>query len=176
MRTFTHAIVTAAVGRRVALGRGSLAAFIVGSVLPDLPLGVLTLLAIFGTSSTDAAMSFMDRAYISSPLWIALHNTPHSFVVMGGLSLVGYALLPRRWGRWLLWYAAGAVLHVISDILTHAMDGPMFLYPLSSFRFQSPISYWDPDYYGRAFTMLEYTLDALLLAFLVTRLWWKKMP
>ena len=166
MRTFSHAIVAATIGKKAEIGRGSLLAFIVGSVLPDAPIGVLTLLAIVNTPDMSSAMTYMDRAYTSSPLWIALHNTPHSFVVMGLLSVLGYVLIRKRWGRWLLWYAAGATLHIVIDIATHAGDGPMFLYPLSDYRFDSPVSYWDPAYYGRAFTAFEYLLDAILLAYL----------
>ena len=166
MRTFSHAIIVAAIGKRAEVGRGSLFAFVIGSVLPDVPLGVLTLLAIVNTPDMSSAMTYMDQAYTSSPLWIALHNTPHSFVVMGLLSVLGYVLIRRRWGRWLLWYAAGATLHIAIDIATHAGDGPMFLYPLSDYRFNSPVSYWNPAYYGRAFTAFEYLLDAALLVYL----------
>lgn len=171
MRTFSHAIVTAAVGKKVELGRGSLVAFVLGSVLPDLPLGGLTLLAILNTPDMAAAMVYMDRLYFTSPLWAALHNVPHSFVVMGLLSLFAYVFVQRRWGRWLLWYAAGATVHIVIDIFTHATDGPMFLYPLSQLRFESPVSYWDSAYYGRTFTVLEYSADALLLAYLGASIW-----
>lgn len=169
MRTFSHAIVTAALGSQAKAKGGSLAAFVVGSVLPDLPLGVLTVLALINSTDMDAAMVYMDQLYYESALWIALHNTPHSFVVMAVLSLLAYAFKQNRWGCWLLWYAAGASLHIAVDILTHAMDGPMFLYPLSTFRFQSPVSYWNPEYYGRVFTVFEYSVDALLLVVLGVR-------
>ena len=171
MRTFSHAIVTTAIGRKTQLERGSLFAFVLGSVLPDLPVGVLTVLALLENPDMEAAMVIMDRAFYSSPLWIALHNTPHSFVAMGILSLLVYPFRQRRWGRWLLWYAAGATLHIIIDIVTHAGDGPMFLYPLSDYRFDSPVSYWDPAYYGRAFTAFEYALDALLLLYIGLTYW-----
>ena len=171
MRTFSHAIVTAAIGSKAEVGRGSLTAFVVGSVLPDLPLGVLTLLALSNTADMTSAMVYMDEAYYSSPLWIALHNVPHSFVAMGVFSLLVYPFRQRRYGRWLLWYAAGASLHTIFDIFTHATDGPMFLYPLSTYRFQSLVSYWHPDYYGRLFTLIEYSVDALLVALLGLRFW-----
>ncbi|MEM7736334.1 MAG: DUF4184 family protein [Deinococcota bacterium] len=171
MRTLSHAIVTAAIGSKAKVGQGSLMAFVVGSVLPDLPLGVLILLAINNTADMTAAMVYMDEAYYSMPLWIALHNIPHSFVVMGVVSLLAYLFKQRRWGRWLLWYAAGASLHIAFDMFTHATDGPIFLYPLNTYRFPSPVSYWHPDYYGRLFTFIEYSIDALLVALLGLRVW-----
>ncbi|CAN5836940.1 hypothetical protein BH24DEI2_BH24DEI2_16360 [soil metagenome] len=81
--------------------------------------------------------------------------------------------LATRWGRGLLWFAVGAALHTLIDIFTHAGDGPLFLFPLTTYRFDSPVSYWDPVYYGRAFTVLEYALDALLLAYLGVT-WWRR--
>jgi len=171
MRTFSHAIITAAIGSKANVGRGSLIAFVVGSVLPDLPLGVLTLLAIVNTVDMSAAMVYMDEAYFSNPMWIALHNVPHSFVVMGCLSLLAYAFRQMRWMRWMLWYAAGTCLHISADILTHVSDGPMFLYPLSTYRFESPVSYWHPNHYGRLFTLFEYSIDVLLVAILGLRFW-----
>lgn len=171
MRTFSHAIVTTAIGRKAEVGRGSLLAFVLGSVLPDLPVGVLMVLALLKNPDMEEAMVIMDRAFYSSPFWITLHNTPHSFVAMGVISLLGYMLLQKRLGRWLLWYAAGTVLHIFIDVFTHATDGPLFLYPLSDYRFQSPVSYWEPAYYGEIFTLLEYGLDALLLLYLGIGFW-----
>jgi len=170
MRTFSHAIITAAIGSQKKVKLGGLVAFVIGSVLPDLPLGVLIVLAVMNSPNMDTAMVYMDQRYFESALWIALHNIPHSFVVMGVLSLLVYAFRQKRWGRWLLWYAAGASLHIALDILTHVMDGPLFLYPLSNFRFQSPVSYWDANYYGSVFTVFEYSVDAVLLVVLGVRL------
>lgn len=166
MRTFSHALITTVLGKSARLKRGGLVAFVLGSVLPDAPVGVLMVLALLENPNMQEAMDIMDRAFYSDPVWIALHNTPHSLVAMGVLSVLGYALRRRRWGRWLLWYAAGSVLHIVIDVATHAGDGPMFLYPLSGYRFESPVSYWDPAYYGRAFTVFEYLLDAVLLVYL----------
>lgn len=166
MRTFSHALVTAVIGRKAEVERGSLVAFVVGSVLPDLPVGVLTIVANLQASDMGAAMVAMDRA-LSSSFWLTLHNVPHSLVVMGALSLLGYVFSKRRWARWLLWYAAGATLHIVFDIFTHATDGPLFLYPLSQLRFSSPVSYWDPVHYGQAFTLFEYLLDFGLVLYLL---------
>ena len=109
----------------------------------------------------------MHATYETNALWIALHNLPHSLVALGLLALVMFGFRRRRWARLALWFAAGAALHSVIDIFTHAGDGPMFLYPLSTFRFDSPVSYWDPAYYGRTFTALEFILDGLILTYLV---------
>jgi hypothetical protein len=33
------------------------------------------------------------------------------------------------------------------------------------YRFASPVSYWEADYFGRTFMIFEYTLDILILAY-----------
>lgn len=164
MRTFSHAVIALAAGNRAK--RSSLTAFVVGSVLPDLPLLILTGASLLSSPSWAEGMKRMHDAYATNPVWIGLHNAPHSLVVLGVVALVSSLLKPPLTKRVLLWAAAGAALHALTDILTHAGDGPMFLYPLSSLRFHSPVSYWDPRYYGRIFSVFEYLLDAVLVLYL----------
>jgi hypothetical protein len=87
--------------------------------------------------------------------------------------LSGYWLRHRGWGNRLLWFAVGAGLHTVVDILTHHDDGPLLLFPFEwSYRFASPVSYWDPNHYGDIFAPLEMIFSgALLLYLLVT--WWQ---
>lgn len=166
LRTFSHLIVTAAVGSRVGLGRSSLLAFAIGSALPDVPLLVLTGVTMATKPSWAEGMAQMHLAYESNLVWIGLHNAPHSLVVLGGVTLLIALLEKLPLKQVLLWALAGAALHALSDIFTHAGDGPMFLYPLSSLRFQSPVSYWDPKYYGHIFSIFEYLLDVVLALYL----------
>lgn len=170
MRTFSHALIALAAANRVK--RSSLLAFAAGSVLPDLPLLTLTGVSLLSGPSWAEGMTRMHDAYETSPLWIGLHNAPHSLVVYGVATLVAMLLKPSFVKNLLLLAIAGAALHTVIDVFTHAGDGPRFLYPFSSFRFQSPVSYWDPAYFGRAFTIFEYSLDTLILIYLLTiRLW-----
>jgi hypothetical protein len=58
-------------------------------------------------------------------------------------------------------------LHTVVDIFTHHSDGPLFLFPLSwSYRFASPLSYWEDAYYADAVRLTEYALSALSLIYL----------
>ena len=156
------------------LARSGLLAFALGSALPDVPLLVLTSLSMLTNPSWDEGMAQMHFAYERSPVWIGLHNAPHSLLVLGGATLltVLFKKLPSR--QPLLWALAGAALHALTDVLTHAGDGPMFLYPLSSLRFHSPVSYWDPEHYGRIFSITEYTLDVMLVVYLGYRYFVRK--
>ena len=112
-------------------------------------------------------MAQMHLAYESDPVWIGLHNAPHSLVVLGGTTLLIVLLRAIPLRRPLLWALAGAALHALTDIFTHAGDGPMFLYPVTRIRFDSPVSYWDPTHFGYLFTVFEYALDAVLALYLL---------
>lgn len=172
MRTFSHVVIALATGNRVK--RSSLLAFAAGSALPDLPLLTLTGVSMLSSPSWAEGMKRMHSAYESSPVWIGFHNAPHSLVVLGIAALVTVLLKPSSPRALLLWGIVGATLHTVIDVVTHAGDGPRFLYPLSNFQFQSPVSYWDPAHFGRAFTIFEYSLDALLLVYMVTIRFWRR--
>ena len=55
----------------------------------------------------------------------------------------------------MLWSMA---LHVGLDFLTHHDDAHRHLLPFSDWRFASPVSYWDPAFYGTWFAAAELLL------------------
>lgn len=181
MRTLSHLLVTAGLADRLQ-GRGApvhLKAFLVGSVLPDLPLALLTVGYIVSNAGllwrnpalmaeTGPLMDSYHALYFNSPLWIVNHNLFHAPFVIAGL-LVASILAERRGLRWapaLRWLALGLTLHSAVDILTHHDDGPLLFFPFDwRYRFPSPLSYWDPARFGRAFTVFEYGLDSLIAVY-----------
>ena len=54
-------------------------------------------------------------------------------------------------------------LHIAADALTHVSDGYALFYPLSSYRFSAPVSYWEVEFYGREFFWISHGLMACLL-------------
>jgi hypothetical protein len=183
MNTPSHLIITAALRKRlagrIAIPRG---AFLLGSVLPDLPLFFLVIGSqiyfryLAGANSPHLTEQTFDYLYFNNPWWIASHNVLHSptllLIVLGALwgarDLVG----TRR--HWCFWFVLGCLLHTALDIPTHVDDGPVVFFPFDwSYRFHSPISYWDPRHYGRQFTVFEAGLDLLLLGYLWLRPLWR---
>lgn len=189
MQTYSHFLMTALLGDRLnkraeppatlpPLRVGWLA---LGSVLPDVPLLLLTLgfFAWRRWVRPELMDEFVfgqtyDTLYFTNPWWIGGHSLLHS-----PLLIVLYLLLAlwawrqgRAWGAILFWFAVGCGLHSFVDILTHHNDGPLLLYPLDwNLRFSSPISYWDRRYYANIVSPLEHLMDAgILLYFLITRL------
>lgn len=183
----SHFLVNAVIRRRWAgppRMRG--AAFLLGSVLPDLPLTLLWIGAYvyYRYLLRDQSVTMMDERfdtfYFTNPLWIAGHNILHSPTLL----LAELALLWRfrdavgTLRHWWFWFAAGCLIHTALDIPTHVNDGPLLFFPFDwSTRFQSPISYWDPRHHGRTFAIFEIALDLLLIGYLITpriRSWLKR--
>lgn len=153
------------------------AAFLLGSVAPDIPLWLLSIggmiyaRAIMGWSAAEAADWMFDHLYFHNPFWIGAHNFLHApLILLTGLTLVWRKRrnIDSR-SRWWFWFLVACCFHSIVDILTHADDGPLLLFPLNwAIRFNSPVSYWDDRFYGREFQQFELGLDLLLLLYLIT--------
>jgi membrane-bound metal-dependent hydrolase YbcI (DUF457 family) len=158
-------------------------AWLLGSVLPDVPLALLTLGGILyyrwfnptiPTGEVHELLHF--QLFFTDPWWIASHNFFHSLVIGGLLLALGWFARrkQRQWGIALVWFAAATLFHTGIDIFTHHSDGPVFLFPLTwSYRFQSPISYWETAYYSRQFAIFEMALDGVILLYLAGY-WWRK--
>lgn len=176
MNTPSHFLITAALDRGLPRIPIVKSAFLLGSVAPDLPLWLLSLGGavyyhlILGWSAAETADLMFTELYFHHPFWIISHNLLHAPLVL----IVGMALVWQKRrnigsrSRWLYWFLLACLLHSIVDILTHADDGPLLFFPFNwSFRFHSPVSYWDPRYHGRTFAQFERILDGILLIYLL---------
>ncbi|MCA9984777.1 MAG: metal-dependent hydrolase [Anaerolineales bacterium] len=182
MQTVSHLITTLAGGRWLAQRRDKISVgwLVAGAVVPDIPFTLLTVgyeiyyrqFAALPVSGQSIMEYLHFDLFFNDPLWIVSHNLFHSLIINGFLMLMALTLFKgRRWGRGLFWFAVGATIHTIIDILTHHSDGPLFLFPLNwHYRFASPVSYWEEGFYGRQFMVFEYTMNLLALLYL-GRLW-----
>ena len=59
-------------------------------------------------------------------------------------------------------FALGAIVHLAGDFPVHAADAHPHLWPLSDWRFHSPVSYWDSNYHGDVFGIVEMLLGVAL--------------
>lgn len=158
MITTSHAVISALVGRnrlvRKHANKPNRGALVVGGFAPDVGLWLLSLGAIIyyplfdGLSISEAHQRAMDDLYFNSVWWIAGHNLLHAPINLVSL-IAGAAVLTSPWKQRVRFFAAGALLHSMIDVLVHHDDGPLVFFPVSwSIRFSSPVSYWDPDHYG----------------------------
>jgi membrane-bound metal-dependent hydrolase YbcI (DUF457 family) len=179
MNTYTHLLMTAAarVGLEQRRIRVNVRAALLGSVIPDVPLLLLTTIYIIYYRYIDPIPADehifsgrYDQLYFEDPLWIITHNMFHAPLMVGLLVGLGYYAMRtgRAWGGPLFWFALACGLHSLVDIFTHHNDGPLLLFPFNwEYRFITPISYWDDDHYGNIVGPLEHLMDLGIIIFLV---------
>ncbi|MBN8590599.1 MAG: metal-dependent hydrolase [Anaerolineae bacterium] len=186
MQLPSHLLITAFIDQHVSEKhvRKHTLAFLLGSVLPDFPFAVLTLLYSayykwFGSlppNSTSNVMEYLHfELFFRDPVWIIGHNTFHSLVVNISLLMIGVIGMRYRsyWGFTLFWLSAGMGIHTVIDVFTHTNDGPLIFFPINwTFRFRSPVSYWEPDHFGATFMIIEYSVDAAIVTYLLARWMW----
>jgi len=150
MNTPGHAVVNLAIlGRRDERSRdGAIAA---GALLPDAPMVAFWLWAKLIAGLTEEEV--WGQAYYE-PAWQLVfdlfHSVPLSLVIVGLAWKLGMART-RALG-WSLF------LHSVFDLPLHNDDAHRHFLPLTDFRFESPVSYWDPDYHGGLVAGLEVVL------------------
>ncbi len=66
-------------------------------------------------------------------------------------------------------FAGAALIHLVCDFLLHAKDAHQHFWPFSDWRFESPISYWDPAHFGAVVAAIEAALALALIAALFRR-------
>ncbi len=183
MQTYSHFIITAALANPLEkkaeasnlpkLERGAL---LFGSIAPDLPLTLIAIGAIIydgvnGSLGGDGSVvkSLFEDWFFNSPWVKTAHNLFHSPLLDAIYILFGYWLWKKggKRGGWNFWFALSCMFHTLIDIPIHYDDGPLLLFPLNwTWRFMSPVSYWDPQRYGIPFAIFEHTLVLGLLIYL----------
>lgn len=143
-------------------------AVLAGAMATDLfiYLGFLWFVTIKGQS---AQIFFRDTYF--DPLmqfWSALSN---SLPLYAALAIAAYAARARKWGEAVWVFALAGLTQAALDLPVHAEDAHRHFWPLSDFRFISPVSYWDPNHFGRIIGPLDAALG-LLCIFIV----WQKFP
>lgn len=137
-------------------------AALIGAMIPDASLYLLAgvHLLIIGT---DPQVVF-GQLYFSDA-WQAVFRVDNSIVLWG----IGLAF--AIWGRttWGKALCGSALIHLGLDFLFHVDDGRAHFWPLSTWVFESPVSYWDPNHYGRTVGTIEVLMSALVCIWLLRR-------
>lgn len=149
MNTPAHVILNALV-----LGRGPWRehwlAISGGALLPDLPMfGFYLYQRVLGTPERR----IWGEVYFE-PQWQAFFDVFNSLPLVALGALVAWR---ARATAWLAFFASMAV-HCLADLPLHREDAHAHFFPLSSWRFESPVSYWDPAHHGLLFAGLEAAL------------------
>lgn len=153
MNTPAHAVVNLVVlGRRE---RPRLVwPILLGAVLPD-----LTMVVFYAYHRLLAGVPegiIWSESYYETG-WQTFFDAFHAFPLLGlGLAVSWWFDAP-----WLMALFASMALHALGDLPLHHDDAHRHFFPLSDWRFSSPISYWDPGRYGAVVGPLEALAVAL---------------
>jgi len=131
-----------------------------GAILPDIPIFILYAWAKVWKKYDERTI--WSEVYYQKfwQDWVALF---HSFPI--GLLLLGVGLYSHT--LVLTAIAASLLLHNLGDFPLHHDDAHRHFYPLSEFRFISPLSYWDTKHYGRQVAAVEDCLTLGCCIFIV---------
>lgn len=185
MNTPTHMLinwtVAGPIARRIGKTRFPASAVLLGSVAPDLPLYGLVFGGVvwFGWyqqwPADQVAQHMFSTLFYEDPIWISLHNCLHSpTLLLILLGLVWWRVGRQQMAdRWITWFLGSCLLHTLVDIPVHHDDGPLIFWPINwSYRYSSPLSYWDPKHYGIPVSIFEGLLALLLAVRLLIRRFW----
>jgi hypothetical protein len=125
-----------------------------GALLPDLPMVGFYLLERVGRGTPERVI--WGQLYFD-PGWQSFFDAFNSLPLIGLAALIAW----RAGATQALAFLASMALHCLADLPLHREDAHAHFWPLTSWRFLSPISYWDPRHGGLVFLTLEL---ALLLA------------
>jgi len=146
VNTPAHAIVNLLLFRRQKRETHALA-IVAGALLPDIPMLVFYLWARFSGLSEHAIW----RDGYFDPVWQAVFDAFHSFPLLGLAWLAAWRLRAHT----VMVFLASMFLHSCLDFPLHHSDAHHHFFPLSDWRFISPVSYWDPAHYGTIIGPLE---------------------
>lgn len=147
MNTPAHLLLNLAVlprGRWAQCGLAVLA----GALLPDLPMFVFYAWQHLVAGRTEVqiwAQTYYEPGWQNA---FDLFNSIPLIALLGGIGVV----LRRPWVQAL---ALSMLLHCLFDLALHNDDAHRHFFPFSDWRFASPVSYWDPRFYGHYFLAVE---------------------
>lgn len=146
MNTPAHAIINLLIFRKTDRETHVLAV-VAGALLPDAPMLIFYAWAKLSglTERTIWRNGYFDAG------WQSVFDTFHSFPLLALAWLVAW----RARMTALTVFFASMFVHSLFDFPVHHDDAHRHFFPLSDFRFFSPISYWNPSWHGQIVGAVE---------------------
>jgi len=140
----THSLLALAVLSKKGEPKRNWAVFF-GSILPDLAIYLWAPYQYFVNGVSGSEM--WGELYFAPPMQnlIAYFN---SIPIYAALALIGILARTKLSGKLLLVFALAALIHMATDLPVHADDAYRHFWPLSDWRFHSPLSYWHKDHHA----------------------------
>lgn len=167
MMTQTHILVgLALLGRPQERTRNGMV--VAGGIVPD-----ATIFVMYGIETlkgTDETKIWRDVYF--SPFWqdvVAWGNSIPLYLVLLSMAWILISKGNRTAGKLLAVFAGSCLAHMALDFPVHVEDAHRHLFPLSNFRFRSPVSYWDPRHFGVQMMALESLLGIGISVYLIRK-------
>jgi len=163
--TQTHLLVGAAVFARPGYRAIALAG-LAGALVPDTDVWAMFIIERIGGATGCEVFHYR---YWEEP-WTTLQSTLNSIPLYVGTMVFALiaSLLAFQTGKlfftFVAVFALSSLIHVTTDLMLHHDDARSQLLPFSDWVFRSPVSYWDPNYYGQVFAIFEIGLAITLIA------------
>jgi hypothetical protein len=137
-------------------------AVVAGGIAPDLPM--------FALFYWDHYVGGLGEEQIwEGRYWTDAWQIPTAIGHSIPIALVILAIGMATGWRAFTFFALAVIVHIATDLPFHNDDAHMHLWPLSQYKFISPLSYWDPAHYGNIMHWVEPGLMILMSALLWRR-------
>jgi hypothetical protein len=137
---------------------------VLGGLVPDL---FTTIYAVVLGLMRYSGEQIWEEFYFGTPIFQIVSLT-HSLWLFPALTFFFLYVWKKRA---MVYLFASWSLHIFADFWLHAEDAYMHFWPLTNWRFESPISYWDPRYYGFQVAMIEAIVYDIALFYLLKKYW-----
>lgn len=143
-------------------------AIFAGSIIPD---AVIYIWAPYQSFVNGVSGEKLWRElYFAEPMQnlIAYFNSIPIYIA---LTILGYLLRAKLWGKLILFFALAALIHMATDLPVHNHDAYRHFWPFSDWRFISPFSYYETDYHAGWVSLIEAAIALISIAVL-----WRRFP
>ena len=141
---------------------------VAGGIIPDAPMYAIVAFL----RATGHPLDVIFGKLYWEHWWQVANAIGHNFWLWGIAVLIGLAMRNSAnsthagRGAYVLAFGGSALVHSIIDFLVHRNDGHMHFWPVSEWRFVSPVSYWDSAHYGTQFGLFEAVLGVTMAVLL----------
>ena len=161
MNTPGHLIVGAAAFARPGAVLVTLAAFL-GALMPDLSVIAMVWWA---ENVQGHSPSHIFNVLYFSEAWQRVFAIDNSIPLWGSVLLVAVILRSLPF----IAFAGAGLLHLIADLVLHHDDGRAHFWPFTSWKFESPVSYWDSAHNGQYAAAFLFVVCCVLVGLLIRR-------
>ena len=138
-----------------------LTAGLLGGLLPDVSLYLMAGVSIFILNISPQVV--FNELYFSDS-WQLVFSIDNSFVIW----TIALVIAIKYKSTYFIVLTSSALLHLLTDFALHNDDARVHFWPLSTWRFESPLSYWDSNHHAVFVAPLEGIATGVATVYLAT--------